>query len=271
MPCWAPIYRLSRPPSQVVPTGRLATSAGRAGTMNQCDDLFAACEERISYNFQNPRLLRAALIHSSSADTRQESNERLEFLGDAVLGLVVCQTLFERLPGALEGELTKIKSAVVSRRTCARVAEKLQLTDALVLGQGMENGERLPKSLAAAALESIIAAVYLDGGFETARDFILRHMDDELHRAMESEHQYNFKSQLQQFAQRELGATPQYELLDEKGPDHAKCFEVAVALAERQFPGAWGPSKKDAEQRAARIALQALGLIRDGDEDPFQS
>jgi ribonuclease-3 len=231
------------------------------------DSFLEACQDHIGYQFVNLDLLRFALRHASSADHRRNSNERLEFLGDAVLGLVVCQALYERLPNALEGDMTKIKSAVVSRRTCARVAQRLQLTEGLVVGQGMENGEHLPPSLAAGTLEAVIAAVYLDGGLEPARAFILRHMDEELQRATASQHHFNFKSQLQQWAQREMCTTPAYELLDEKGPDHSKCFEVAVSIGGRQFPSAWGPSKKEAEQKAARLALITVGQIP---ESPYE-
>lgn len=220
-----------------------------------------ACQQRIGYRFETPALLKAAMTHSSHAATRQASNERLEFLGDAVLGLVVCQYLYNKLPEAMEGELTKIKSAVVSRRTCARVAELLGLKEVLKCGQGMDNGEHLPPSLLSAALEALIAAIFLDGGFEAAQGFIHRHMAEEIEQAIGSDHQFNFKSQLQQYAQRELGASPVYTLLDEKGPDHAKCFEVAVSLGHRHFPSAWGPNKKDAEQKAALHALQALGML----------
>jgi ribonuclease-3 len=218
------------------------------------------CQGHLEYRFRDLSLLQAALTHASCANSRRESNERLEFLGDAVLGLVICETLFEHLPNALEGELTKIKSAVVSRRACARVADRLHLTEVLRLGQGMDPTDHLPRSLAAAVLEAVIAAVYLDGGLEAARAFILRHMHDEIRKATKSDHQYNFKSQLQQHSQRFLNATPIYEMLDEKGPDHAKCFEIAVSVGPRQFPSAWGPSKKEAEQKAAWLALQELGL-----------
>lgn len=231
--------------------------------MSKVKSALDVCQERIRYRFRNPDLLAAALTHSSRANHRRESNERLEFLGDAVLGLVVCHALYERLPNAMEGELTKIKSAVVSRRVCARVATSLGLHLALRCGQGMEVGEQMPRSLAAAALEALIAAIYLDGGYEAARDFILEHMAEEIDRATKSEHQFNFKSQLQQYAQREFGLTPSYELLDEKGPDHAKCFEVAASLGRRHFPSAWGPSKKEAEQKAAWLALVTLGVLDD--------
>lgn len=222
-----------------------------------------ACQQRIQYRFRTPSLLQSALTHASSASNRRDSNERLEFLGDAVLGLVVCQYLYECMPEALEGEMTKIKSAVVSRRTCAKVAMELRLTDGLTLGQGMDHNDQLPSSLAAGTLEAVIAAVYLDGGLDAARTFILRFMGAELEGSMKSQHQFNFKSQLQQWAQRERNATPIYELLDEKGPDHAKCFEVAVTIGGQQFPSAWGPTKKDAEQKAASIALLSVGALRE--------
>jgi ribonuclease-3 len=230
--------------------------------MSDAASALEACQQFIDYRFRNPDLLVEALTHASSAGTRLESNERLEFLGDAVLGLVVCHALYERLPDAMEGDLTKIKSAVVSRRACARVADRLNLPDVLQCGQGMETGEHMPRSLAACALEALLAAIFLDGGFEVARQFILRNMAEEIDKAVQSGHQFNYKSQLQQHAQRTGGGTPSYELLDEQGPDHAKCFEVAVSIGDRHFPSAWGPSKKEAEQKAARLALLALGQLR---------
>src|SRR5215813_7879561 len=142
-------------------------------TRSKPKDRLSLCQERLGYDFEDPSLLHAAMTHSSSADTRRDSNERMEFLGDAVLGLVICRELYDRLPTAMEGELTKIKSAVVSRRACAAVADRLRLTEALALGQGMEPDEQLPKSLAAGTLEAVVAAIYLDGGFDAAREFIL--------------------------------------------------------------------------------------------------
>ena len=225
------------------------------------DEALAFCQERLAYTFRNLDLLRSALTHASVANHRRESNERLEFLGDAVLGLVICRQLYDELPEALEGDLTKIKSAVVSRTACARAADALQLGETLALGQGMSDAADLPRSIVAAALESVIAAVYLDGGFDAASAFILRAMRRELDVALQSDHQRNFKSQLQQYAQRVMNCTPRYELLDEKGPDHAKCFEVAVAVGDQRFPAAWGPSKKEAEQKAAELALITLGEV----------
>ncbi|MGE3181962.1 MAG: ribonuclease III [Phycisphaerae bacterium] len=219
------------------------------------------CQERLGYSFRDAGLLRAALTHASSADHRGDSNERMEFLGDSILGFVVCEALYEALPEAQEGDLTKIKSAVVSRAACAQAASRLGLAEAIVVGQGMESHVDLPKSIIAAALESVTAAIYLDGGMDAARAFVVRALHDEIEIATQSEHHFNYKSQLQQYAQRELNVTPRYEMLDEKGPDHAKCFEIAVAIGPERFQGAWGPSKKEAEQKAAKLALHALNQL----------
>lgn len=219
------------------------------------------CQAAIGYQFKDPALLASALTHASIAPTRLQSNERLEFLGDAILGMVVCRYLFDHYQDYLEGELTKIKSAVVSRKTCADISEKLGLPQFMFLGNGIAARNKLPLSLSAAVLESLIAAIALDGGIEPVTQFILKHMVAEIDSAVASEHQNNYKSQLQQHAQRASGATPSYELLDEKGPDHSKCFEVAVNIAGRRYTSAWGPSKKDAEQRAAYNALVDLKLI----------
>lgn len=228
------------------------------------EDLAATCETMLDYRFRNHDLLKEALTHASIADDRRESNERLEFLGDAVLGLVVCHRLFEIYPDYLEGDLTKLKSAVVSRNTCAAVSNSLGLTDLIFVGKGMSgrtgNGAR-PSSLAAGVFESIIAAIFLDGGLEPAKTFILRHMDAHIQQFAATTHQQNYKSLLQQHAQKVLSATPIYELLDEKGPDHSKCFEVRVLIAGRTFGSAWGPAKKPAEQRAAQLALEELGVL----------
>jgi ribonuclease-3 len=166
--------------------------------------------------------------------------------------------LFDSYPEYLEGDLTRIKSAVVSRRTCAQVARRLGLTRLLRLGKGMSGRQPLPGSLAADVFEACIAALFLDGGVEEARRFILQHLAPYIQQAAQSIHQNNYKSQLQQHAQRELNATPVYELLDEQGPDHSKCFEVGVVVGGRRFPSAWGATKKEAEQLAAQRALQEL-------------
>lgn len=219
------------------------------------------CEQILDYRFKTPELLTLALTHSSVAITRSQSNERLEFLGDSVLGLVICHQLYERHGDLSEGQMTKIKSAVVSRQTCAEITIKLGMDALLLMGKGVTKRSGLPSSVSAAVLESIIGAIYLDGGLEPAKSFILRHMQPYIDEALANEHQSNFKSLLQQYAQKHWGSTPAYQVLDEKGPDHSRCFEVGVSIDGRHFPTAWGMSKKEAEQDAARLALESLGLL----------
>jgi ribonuclease-3 len=225
---------------------------------NSIEELLARCEERIGYDFRDKSLLRSALTHASGADHRLASNERLEFLGDAILGYVVCEALFHRFPDFLEGELTRVKSIVVSRRTCAKISDRLGMDEFLILGKGMTTSPTLPSSLLADVFESLLGAIFLDGGESAAREFVLRHIKPEIDLVEEGDAGGNYKSVLQQVAQREHGATPTYELLDEKGPDHSKCFKVAAQFAGNRFPPAWGRNKKEAEQRAARNALSDL-------------
>ncbi len=218
----------------------------------------AACESRIGYTFKNKSLLYAALTHASGAETRLASNERLEFLGDAILGAVVCEMLFHRFPDYLEGDLTKIKSVVVSRKTCTKISQDLGIEEWLILGKGMTTTPKVPPSVLSDVFESLIAGVYLDGGTAAVRRFIKRHVGPEIALAVNGESGSNYKSLLQQLAQRDHGTTPTYQLLDEKGPDHSKCFMMAAQIGHLRYPPAWGRNKKDAEQQAARNALNEL-------------
>ncbi len=218
-------------------------------------------QQILGYRFRDLALLETSLTHASIADSRVVSNERLEFLGDSVLGLIVCDYLYVNFPHLLEGDLTKIKSAAVSRRMCARIATELGLDSLLLLGKGMMTRTALPASLSAAVLESVIGAVYIDSGMESVRTFLLPLLAPHIDLAASSGHQQNFKSVLQQYAQRRFDAAPIYIMVDEKGPDHAKCFEVRVEVGPRRFPSCWAASKKQAEQQAAYRALEVLGLI----------
>jgi ribonuclease-3 len=226
----------------------------------------AEIERAIGHSFSDPALLELSLRHASVTDSRLDSNERLEFLGDAILGLVVCERIFRLYPSALEGEMTKIKSLAVSRRTCARMARSLGLENHIAVGKGMLTQEKLPASLAAAVLESVVAAVYLDGGMEAARKFLEPLVDPLIEDAVRSGHQHNFKSVLQQHAQQAMGCAPSYRILDERGPDHAKAFRIAVELDGVSYEPSWGQSKKQAEQQAAFNALCALGVIEQGED-----
>jgi ribonuclease-3 len=224
-------------------------------------ELQERAEKVLGHTFNSRDLLKESLTHASIADNRLDSNERMEFLGDAVLDLIICEALYRKFPTYQEGELTKIKSAVVSRRTCAEVANETGLTDLLITGKGISSRSAMPSSLAAAVYESIVAALYLDGGFDVVKQYVLRTMGPKVEEIASNTHQQNYKAVLQQHAQKILGATPMYELLDEKGPDHSKCFEVCVAIDGRRFTSAWGPNKKMAEQKAALLALEELGVM----------
>ena len=225
-----------------------------------------ACEV-LGYQFRDGDLLTEALTHASSAGHRLESNERMEFLGDAILGYIVCEYLYTSCPHLLEGDLTKIKSAVVSRKVCAKISRELDLCAFLTLGKGMSGQSSLPPSVAAAVLESIIAAIYSDSDLHTVREFVLKHFKPHIDEAARSTHQSNFKSVLQQYAQKHRPSVPIYLLLDEKGPDHSKAFEMCVEIDGQRFPSAWAVSKKEAEQKAALHALCELRIAsidRDG-------
>ncbi len=216
------------------------------------------CERRIGYVFRDKELLREALTHASCAEHRLASNERLEFLGDAILGAIVCELLFRRYPQYQEGDLTKIKSVVVSRQSCAKISEALGLQEFLIVGKGVSASPSIPLSLLADVFESLIGAVHLDGGSDAAKRFIEGVMGPEIELAAVGELGGNFKSLLQQVAQREFASTPSYDLLDEKGPAHRKCFKVAAQIAGARYQPAWGRNKKEAEQRAACNALAEI-------------
>lgn len=225
------------------------------------------CQDAIDFRFTRPELLRAALTHTSGANTRAASNERLEFLGDSVLGLVTCEQLYARFPEYQEGDLTKVKSVVVSRKTCAQFSRELGLGNYLFLGKGVNAYGEIPSNMLADVFESLVAAIFLDGGWEAARAFVLRFIGPEVERVARDAISSNSKSQLQTVCQREFGGTPRYVLLDEQGPDHDKCFKVAAQVRDHKFSAAWGRTKKEAELKAAMNALAEI----DGDPLPYPS
>ena len=217
-----------------------------------------ACEQILDYQFHDRNYLCEALTHASVADTRLLSNERLEFLGDSILGFVVCDYLFEHFPDWLEGELTKVKSCVVSRDSCASIAQELGLAKCLVVGKGVQTKGRVPKSLLSNALESIVAALYLDGGFAAVRPFLMRVIKPRIEDAANGDWDDNYKAELQQYAQKRYGVPPSYELQSATGPDHDKWFQISARINKMSFAPAWGKNKKQAEQRAAANALASI-------------
>ena len=218
-------------------------------------------EARLGHRFANSRLALQALTHSSAKDKESPCNERLEFLGDAILGHVISEHLYHHFPGYEEGELSTMKSIVVSASTLSEKAFELGIDDIIILGRGLKEKRNLPKSILANAFEAVIAALYLDAGFEKTREFILNTLRVKVDQILKDEHEKNYKSLLQDYAQRMRATIPVYKVLKEEGPDHRKMFQVVVDLAGTQFGPAWGANKKEAEQRAAKKALQMLGLL----------
>ena len=216
------------------------------------------CEEHIGYHFRDPRLLLQALTHASAQSRGFPSNERLEFLGDSVLGLAISEFLYNFLEGCDEGELTQIKSFVVSTNVLAAESRRLGLDRFYWVGKGVGRRGDLPVSLLANVFEAVVAALYLEGGMEVARRFVVRNLFHQILAVCDNRHDKNYKSLLQQYAQREMGVTPSYKVLRESGPDHEKSFEVAAMIGEVRYGQGVGKSKKEAEQAAAKEALEAL-------------
>jgi len=230
-------------------------------------DRIAACQEAIGYRFDEPAWLEKALAHSSSRADLGLCNERMEFLGDAILGMVISEHLFRTYAGHSEGELTAIKGVVVSQRTLARQSRALQLDKFLAVGRGMSRGRRLPNSVVANAFEAVVAAIYLDRGLDAARDFVLRTLGPQVQDAERTKQHKNSKSVLQQLAQRLRGCTPTYRVIEESGPDHAKSFRVVTVIEGVEYGTGWGRNKKEAEQHSARETLALVKVRWQANED----
>ena len=220
-------------------------------------------QENLGYRFRDESLLRGALYHSSYANEHRNenivSNERLEFLGDAVLGFVSAEFLYSRFPHAPEGELTRIRAALVREESLFEVAQALQLGECLMLGKGEESGGgRQRPSILADCTEAVFAAVYLDGGMDCARDLIHRVLLRKGDIAVAESRRRDYKTELQELVQRKPHQVLRYELVGQSGPDHAKVFTVAVLLNGAPVGEGSGHSKKEAEQSAACAAMEKL-------------
>jgi len=228
-----------------------------------------ALEARLGYRFADEARLRAALTHCSSTTREGEHNETLEFLGDAVVGLVVSDLLFAAWPEADEGRLSRRRAALVNAQSLAARAEALDLGACLALGRGEEKtGGRRKTSILAGAYEAIIGAVYRDGGYDAARQVVMQTFAGEIERPLDEASDDalgDYKTRLQERTQRDFRRTPDYTLLRTTGPDHAKAFESRVELNGRILGTGNGGSKKLAEQAAARAALQLLDEERDAE------
>jgi len=234
------------------------------GQVVRLRDEFEALQRAAGYRFRDTGLLEHAMTHTSRANEDVSGgvadNESLEFLGDAVLGFVIADTLFREFPSFNEGQKSKIKASLVSTATLARQAERLSLGDHLLLGRGEEKtGGRRKGALLADGYEALIAAVYLDGGIEQARAFIVREFAPLMADVKESGIAgQDFKSALQEHLQAADRPLPEYRLTGTVGPDHRKQFQVTVFVGTEALADAIGPSKKEAEQEAARLALSRL-------------
>jgi ribonuclease-3 len=222
-----------------------------------------ALEQALGVSFHDPSLLEQALVHSSYLNEPPGlalvSNERLEFLGDAILGFLVAEKLYHDHPELSEGEMTRLRSVLVCRDTLARVARNLGLGQYLYLGKGEEmGGGRDKEANLAGALEAVLAAVFLDQGLTAAKELVLRLFGAEFHQAVRQGVEVDYKSRLQELSQSRYRLAPSYRLLEEVGPDHDKRFTVEVVVGDRVLGTGSGRNKKMAEAEAARAALEQL-------------
>lgn len=221
-------------------------------------------EARIGYTFLDPKLLLNAFIHRSFVNEYRragiEHNERLEFLGDSVLGLIVAKALYEKLPEEPEGVLSKLRSRLVDAIACVQYLEKLDLENYILVGRGeLIHQKKMRASILADVFEALLGAIYLDGGFAAAESFFWNHFEKEFQETIATPAR-NYKADLQDFSQKQWQELPVYEVVSEEGPDHAKEFEVIVLLHGEKSGTGKGLSKKEAEQMAAKDALFRRGL-----------
>jgi len=225
---------------------------------------FTIFEQNAGVTFNDKKLLKQAFVHRSYINENKEAglehNERLEFLGDAVLELVITDYLYQKYPDKTEGDMTSYRSALVNATTCAEVATKLGVNDFLILSKGeAKDTGRARQYILANTLEAIIGALYVDQGYDAAKDFVTRHISPLIEDILAKGSWIDAKSLFQEKAQDFVGQTPVYKTVKEAGPDHDKRFTVGVFLAEKMVASGEGKSKQDAEQEAAHKALKAKG------------
>jgi len=214
-------------------------------------------QERIGYQFAHHELLARAVRHASAAQGNVRSNERLEYLGDAVVGLVISDYLFRSFVDWSEGEMTQVKSAVVSRRTMARVGRRLGLSEYLSVDDGLKRRAAFTTAMVAGAYEAVVGAVFVDGGMEPASELVLRTLEPEVQRVLANRHVPDCKSLLQKLTQAEGNGIPGYSITQSVGPDHSRRFQAVVRIGGEVHGTGWGQTKRSAEQAAARVALDA--------------
>jgi ribonuclease-3 len=222
-------------------------------------------QQRIGYTYTTTELLERSLTHKSYANENRVPyhNERMEFLGDSVLNLIISEYLMKSSPDSTEGDLSRLRAAVVSEPALATVAREIGLGDYLLLGKGEDQtGGRNKDSLLADCLEALIASLYLDGGKDAAEAFVLRFFEEMLKRTCRSGGTLDYKTLLQELCQERLKQLPDYRVVSETGPDHQKQFEVELSVKSEVYGRGRGRNKKEAEQKAAKEALEKLTELR---------
>jgi ribonuclease III len=219
-------------------------------------------ESQVGYVFQNKKLLVQAFTHRSyfneHRDVAEEHNERLEFLGDSILGLLISDYLYHHLPSHAEGELSRLRAHLVEAGSCARFLQKLDLGDFVQLGRGEQMNEgRGRETILADLFEALIGAVYIDGGMEAAQKFFWGHFQEEIQKSL-AHPARNWKAELQDYSQKKYQRPPIYKVVREEGPDHSKMFVIAAFLDEEEVGQGTGSSKKEGEQAAAQDAIEKL-------------
>lgn len=222
-------------------------------------------QKKISYFFKNREILKKSLIHRSYGNEHWEykkvNNERLELLGDAVLDLIVTEHLYKNFPESTEGELAKLKSMIVSEPVLAEISTELEVGKYLMLSKGEEmTGGRERESILGDAFEALLGAVYLDSGFKNVKDFAMIYLKDRIEHIEENENLIDYKTILQEYSQRDYKRIPQYDVLEEIGPDHNKSFKVGVKIKNDIIGEGTGKNKKAAEQLAAKNACKKIGV-----------
>lgn len=232
------------------------------------DEALQQLQERLQYRFQDPALLRLAVTHASVRADGLPSNERLEFLGDAVVGLVISEHLFRSSPDLSEGEMTLTKSAVVSGEVLFRAGRSLGLAQFLQVDQGLRQRREYPASIIADGYEAIVGAIFLDGGLEAAADFVLRSLNPEIEQVQAGQHALSYKSLLQERTQAEGKGTPRYSVVRYEGPDHQRRYLTVVRVYGEECGAGWGSTIKAAEQNAAQDALDKCYPGWEGTKEP---
>ncbi len=239
--------------------------------MNSVEELLAKApliEEKLNYSFLNKQLLVLSFVHRSffneHRDLVEQHNERLEFLGDSVLGLIISDYLYAHLPLEPEGYLSHLRSHIVEAGSCAQLLSQLDIAQYVLLGKGERmNDGRGRETILADLFEALIGAIYLDGGMDAAKHFFFSHFSAKLQEHLKKPLR-NWKAELQDYSQKKHQKPPAYKILKESGPDHSKIFHVIACIDEIDIGEGKGSSKKEAEQAAAEDALKRLGVVQDG-------